>query len=867
MNRVLFILIACICAVAAFAQIVVKPGGGAKAQYAPGTGGQAFAYSQSNAATFTGTFFVSAAGSDANNGFTTGTPFATVSKAQTAVRALLATQATNIAVTVMNQVPVSSPLALTSADSPKNGFSVTWKGAGSLFAGTYITNWTASSNAKIYQASYSGPSVRSLYFNGDRRYRSRANGSIVGGLTETAAGYTGATGTFLATEHNSTNVEFIYQVFNFSEARNIVTNITGNTVNLLQAAHTTINGWSPTLIDIENLYGSFTNNLTGGTFYQDTANLLIYYIPRPNETMVGAVVWVPNGTVESIVTGSGVTNVNFTGLTFKGAAWDIHKFGFASIAQAYYQGANGDTEDVVPAAVYLNGCTNCSLFGCVISNCDTTGFHRTFACQGCHAVSNFVQDIAFNGMALGEHSESTNAALRFSTNCNTINNYIDQVGQLASGAVGMCQPYITSGHFDFNTVEETPYCGIANGVGLDGETNFVAHIGGNTINSNYFIDTMLKQLDGGAIYSQNCTSFGGSGMQVLGNNISRTRRYGSIAAAGIYLDQGSQGVVLASNLIQGCNYAMFFNMHSNEQNVVLANYTDGATVTFNGTSISTNTAPTVTTVPAWSQPGIAASAGAVGMFTAPTISWDTYVTSLGPVLWYKHNDTTTTLVDSSGNGLNATLSGTYTQSAAAIAPGISRNTTTYNGSSGQATLSTTTKVNFGGTSPFSVVTLIKPNLPRPATGFNLDELNWIKNTDAAGAGWDFYFLETGNAIPPFTSSLFSFEIVNNGNANRISYVGGTDVTNAAPFLLVSTYNGNGKLSGTSLYINGYYEPNILPTDALSGSAASTSPFHVASNNGSSSFYGGGMGDDIIIPYALTPNEVHNLAYAAQVSFK
>ena len=122
-------------------------------------------------ATYALDYYVSPTGSDNNSG-TVGSPFLTLSKAQTAVRAAVVnTQAENITVHIADGVYIlSDPLLFTAEDSGKNGYTVSWSASGTsalISGGTELTGWALNSTTGIYSTTVPvGTTSRHLYVGG-----------------------------------------------------------------------------------------------------------------------------------------------------------------------------------------------------------------------------------------------------------------------------------------------------------------------------------------------------------------------------------------------------------------------------------------------------------------------------------------------------------------------------------------------------------------------------------------------------------------------------------------------------------------------------------------------------------------------------
>ncbi|MFF2517428.1 fibronectin type III domain-containing protein, partial [Streptomyces sp. NPDC058086] len=146
------------------------------------------------------TYFVSPSGSDSNPGTSAAAPFRTLTKAQTAVRAIDKTTSGPVTVTLGGGVyRLANTLTFTAADSGGGTAGTVWWKAASgqtpvISGGVQISGWAkTSTGSDIWSApAPSGLDTRQLYVGGVRAQR--ATGSLPVSVTQTATGYTTASG-------------------------------------------------------------------------------------------------------------------------------------------------------------------------------------------------------------------------------------------------------------------------------------------------------------------------------------------------------------------------------------------------------------------------------------------------------------------------------------------------------------------------------------------------------------------------------------------------------------------------------------------------------------------------------------------------
>jgi hypothetical protein len=576
--------------------------------------------------------YVSATGSDANAG-TKSSPFLTLNHARDYVRTLTASQTSDIVVNTIGDLTVNSTLTLTSLDNGKNGFKVRWED-GSWNAGTQITGWTLWNAGKnIYRASYSGKNMSSIWVNGIRCRRSRSGTTLPNSLILDTLGYQGATGTYLATEPNPANVEFIYRIFAFSEGRGIVTSVVGNRVNMLNPCHRIITdvkfgfGQQSDIIlkDIENLWGYFYDNATQGTFYYDEAAHYIYYVPRSSESLTTAEVIAPNG-LSTMVSMTGVSNVDIN-TRMQYASWDVRVDGFASISSCWYIPKTYTIAQVVspdfvgntaiPSAIYMETCNNCSSSS-TIRRCDATGFYRTKGCLNCHANGMTITDMGYNALLLGHASEG--ATNTMDENCDTKFCLIENIGNLGESACGITHNFPKNCNTENNYFRTIPYCAISSGTGLSSHDSWSAGVSGNTIAYNRIIDAMLKERDGGAIY---CQAPQGN-LYIVGNWVTGVKNTitGSYPVAAIYMDEGCKDFFIYDNIMEDVEVTGNFNANSAGDNNWYQNY--ATTSNINNPPVKTGyQAPIVSASPSTAHPEIANIAGLTGVHAKRLITANT----------------------------------------------------------------------------------------------------------------------------------------------------------------------------------------------------------------------------------------------------
>ena len=277
--------------------------------------------------------YVSPSGSDSNAG-TFGSPFLTLTKAQTAVRAAaVSSQLADITVHIADGVyTLSSPLLFTAADSGKNGHTVYWTATGSnalISGGTKLTGWTLNSTTGIYSTTVpKGTQSRNLYIDGwaaqyarasiDRSTLSYDNNSIT---------WTASANDWIASIPGIEYAE-IRAVQSFTDRYSGIKSATVGKLIMDQPAwHNNVWGYddishpfSEREFYIQNALSLLTD---GAEYYLDSSAGIIYYKPLTGQNMASATAYL--GHLEVLIAIGGTYDapahdIAFQGLNFVGCS-------------------------------------------------------------------------------------------------------------------------------------------------------------------------------------------------------------------------------------------------------------------------------------------------------------------------------------------------------------------------------------------------------------------------------------------------------------------------------------------------------------------------------------------------------------------
>ena len=504
-------------------------------------------------------FYVSPQGSDSNSG-SFSSPFATVDRARQAVRAVNASMSGDINVYLRGGTyALAQPLSFAAADSGTNGHTVFYQAYPGetpiLSGGRAITGWTLWDSAKnIWRAPASGLQTRQLYVNGVRAVRARSTGGLPPGTTKTSSGYTYSGG--FAQWGNVGDVELVFTgqpagSSNWQDHRCDLQAETSTTLTVKQPCFKNLYPPGDTHFPsyVENAYALLDQP---GEWYLDRAAGAVFYIPRAGETMTLVNVVAP--TLETLVTGTALSNVQFSGLTFAYATWlrPNGNDGFVDLQADVILVGDPSTQLTLPANVAFHGARSVSFVGDVFAHLGAAGLALDSGSQTCRVWSNQFYDISASALRIGDVTNPTATGSAQDTFTSVLDNYIHDVAVEFRGSVGVLAGYVAGLSVAHNELANLPYTGISLGWGWG--TASYAHK--NLISANHIHDLMQVLADGGGVYTlspQGTTLSDRS--TVAGNYIhSATNVFG-----GLYHDEGSSWFDTHDNVLSAVNTWLLIN--------------------------------------------------------------------------------------------------------------------------------------------------------------------------------------------------------------------------------------------------------------------------------------------------------------------
>ena len=514
--------------------------------------------------------YVSPRGNDANPG-TTDAPFATIAKARDAVRQINGNMTSDIVINLMEgRHKLLSTVELTAQDKGTNGYDIIYKGADNgltvVSGGVSITGWALHDAGKnIYKATVpAGTNTRQIYVNNQRAIRARSNNAI--GWGESGDGY--YCPAEVAGWGNITNIEVV-STKEWKLHRGPIASISGSHAIMAQPYWTDAHSqYDVPAAWIENAYELLDSE---GEWYLNRSSNTLYYKPRSGETMNTTEVIMP--VLETLVSGNGLTNVQFTNITFTHATW---------LEPSTSQGLPTLQADIlygnkrIPANVRFENCSNMVFSRNNFTHLGGMGLEIGINSHNNVVYNNSFSDISASAISIG-NILAYNPSLLAKNNVVSNNLVYDCAVEYKSG-VGICVGYSEATRVTQNEVRDLPYTGISAGWGWN---NTLEAGKDNEIAFNRVKDVMRELLDGGGIY----TLSRNTNAHVNDNYIS------GVSNRALYPDEGSSYMFWNHNVLDNVKYWASLWTSSIIYDEVRFNFTNQTSELFAGTNcnVSNNT--------------------------------------------------------------------------------------------------------------------------------------------------------------------------------------------------------------------------------------------------------------------------------------
>jgi hypothetical protein len=284
------------------------------------------------------------------------------------------------------------------------------------------------------------------------------------------------------------------------------------------------------------------------------------YMPRPGETIDDARIIAPVAPALLRAVGTAeqpLRNLTVRGVRFAHTNWPKPRYGYAEGQSAFYEkrdtvGSDG-TRDAVPAAIELTWAEDCTIDRCTIESVGGTGLWIGEGSRDCSITDSVVRECGANGIMLGEATGRSvdgkpwwrSAPEQVASGNEARHCLIERCGRRFFGSVGVWIGLAERTTVANCEIRDLPYTGVSVGWRWD-ETPTPCR--DNIIDANNIHHVMQTLSDGGGIYTLGLQP----GTVLRGNAIHDIRRNaGRAPSNGMFLDQGTTGIVIEQNTFWG----------------------------------------------------------------------------------------------------------------------------------------------------------------------------------------------------------------------------------------------------------------------------------------------------------------------------
>lgn len=307
-----------------------------------------------------------------------------------------------------------------------------------------------------------------------------------------------------------------------------------------------------------------------GEWYLDRTEQKLYYIPEEGDTVDNTILYA--GITEQLITFTNAENIAFQGIDFINTDWDHvdgkHTGNPFPASHPLYKNIKYGTDHPqaafeVPAAILISASEGINFKDCLFEKISYTAVKFENAAQNCYITSSKFNEIGANAIFI--HGDFVVPAS--TKNIDVIDCHISKYGRIFNNAIGILLTHAIDCDLTNNEIHDGWYTGVSVGWNwgyTDNSTNniricdnLIYNIGNGWLSDMGGIYTLGIQPDtvisGNEIYNVGCDE-GAYG-------------YGGW---GIYLDEGSSGMLVEKNLVYDCS-SQTFHQHYGKDNIVRNN--------------------------------------------------------------------------------------------------------------------------------------------------------------------------------------------------------------------------------------------------------------------------------------------------------
>ncbi len=307
-----------------------------------------------------------------------------------------------------------------------------------------------------------------------------------------------------------------------------------------------------------------------GEWYLDRNEEKLYYIPEEGDTVENTVLYA--GITEQLVVLNEAENISFQGISFEKTDWNhvngTHTGNPLDPSGELYKIIEYGTEHPqaafeVPSAIYVTASSGINFTDCCFENISYSAVKFDKAAKNCNITSCLFNEIGGNAVFI--HGDFVVPAS--TQNINVTDCHIGYYGRIFNNAIGILLTHAYDCKLSNNEIHDGWYTGISVGWNWgysDNSTNkikicdnLIYNIGNAWLSDMGGIYTLGIQPDsvisGNVIYNVGCDE-GAYG-------------YGGW---GIYLDEGTSGMLVENNLVYDCS-SQTFHQHYGKDNIIRNN--------------------------------------------------------------------------------------------------------------------------------------------------------------------------------------------------------------------------------------------------------------------------------------------------------
>lgn len=307
-------------------------------------------------------------------------------------------------------------------------------------------------------------------------------------------------------------------------------------------------------------------------WYLDRSEGKLYYIPEAGDTVENTVLYA--GKTEKLLAMNNAKNISFRGINFECTDWDYigktdgtYNNEFPSTHPLFenlnYNSNHTQAAFETPCAINIAASESVSFVDCLFKNISYTALKFESASKNCTVESSEFNEIGANAIFIhGDYVAPATTQNIVVTDC-----HITRYGRVFNNAIGILLTNAIDCELSNNEIHEGWYTGISVG--------WTWGYGNNPTNNIKICNNLIYDIgngwlsDMGGIYTlgiQPDTVISGNVIHNVGCD---EGSYG-YGGWGIYLDEGSSGMLVENNLVYDCS-SQTFHQHYGKDNVIRNN--------------------------------------------------------------------------------------------------------------------------------------------------------------------------------------------------------------------------------------------------------------------------------------------------------